>query len=234
MTPFLAQFFFENNLQDSSKINMTNSVPSQENLQRAANILGKCWPSKDRSLVHRALTNCLLSQGWPAEKVAEFAAAVADVQEPGNSNYDKRIALAIYTKDLIRRGEIVLDWDDLEQLVGSNVLIALACARAGMHSLAQDHCFASNISTDDIRESSEQVTARSQVTAPDPVNPTHYRGDTVMKIIEDFNLTFCLGNVVKYVLRHKEKAGLEDLKKARWYLDREMAQMEKLLNQETY
>jgi len=60
----------------------------------------------------------------------------------------------------------------------------------------------------------------------DPVNPPHYRGDTVMRIIEDFKLGFCLGNVIKYILRHESKAGLVDLKKARWYLDREIAKQE--------
>lgn len=47
-----------------------------------------------------------------------------------------------------------------------------------------------------------------------------------MRIIEDFGLGFCLGNVIKYVLRHVQKAGLEDLKKARWYLDREITRQE--------
>lgn len=62
----------------------------------------------------------------------------------------------------------------------------------------------------------------------DPVNPSHYRGDRVMCIIEEFSLnaSFCLGNVIKYVLRHKEKGGVEDLKKARWYLDREISSQE--------
>lgn len=32
-------------------------------------------------------------------------------------------------------------------------------------------------------------------------------------------LNFCQGNVVKYVLRYKEKNGLEDLKKAKVYID---------------
>lgn len=62
--------------------------------------------------------------------------------------------------------------------------------------------------------------------AQDPVNPTHYKGDLVMRIIERFSLGFRLGNVVKYILRHGEKAGLEDLKKARWYLDREIGVLE--------
>ena len=60
----------------------------------------------------------------------------------------------------------------------------------------------------------------------DPINPSHYKGDRVMRIIEEFDLGFCLGNVVKYILRHLAKAGLEDLKKARWYLDREIARQE--------
>jgi hypothetical protein len=62
--------------------------------------------------------------------------------------------------------------------------------------------------------------------ARDPVNPPHYKGDSVMRIIEEFDASFCCGNVVKYVLRHKEKGGVEDLKKARWYLDREIARQE--------
>ncbi len=61
---------------------------------------------------------------------------------------------------------------------------------------------------------------------PNPVNPAHYKGDLVMRIIERFALGFRLGNVVKYILRHGEKAGVEDLKKARWYLDREIAALE--------
>lgn len=61
----------------------------------------------------------------------------------------------------------------------------------------------------------------------DPINPSHYQGDYVMRIIEDFSLGFCLGNVVKYILRAPNKGKLEDLKKARWYLDRAISGMEK-------
>ena len=31
---------------------------------------------------------------------------------------------------------------------------------------------------------------------------------------------FCLGNTLKYLWRYKHKNGTEDLKKARWYLDK--------------
>lgn len=60
----------------------------------------------------------------------------------------------------------------------------------------------------------------------DPVRPSHYRGDLVMRIIETFGLGFDLGNVIKYILRHEAKAGLEDLKKAAWYLDRRIERLE--------
>lgn len=44
---------------------------------------------------------------------------------------------------------------------------------------------------------------------------------------EAWNLGFCLGNTVKYVARAERKgAPIEDLKKARWYLDREIERRE--------
>jgi len=57
----------------------------------------------------------------------------------------------------------------------------------------------------------------------DPVNhPAHYNAGTmeVIDAIEGLQLGFHAGNVVKYVARYKHKGGVEDLKKARWYLDR--------------
>lgn len=65
----------------------------------------------------------------------------------------------------------------------------------------------------------------------DVVNhPPHYKSDSGIEsidVIESFNLNFCLGNTIKYVLRHQKKGKpLEDLKKARWYLDREIDKLE--------
>ena len=54
-------------------------------------------------------------------------------------------------------------------------------------------------------------------------HPSHYnRGKIeVIDFIEDQGLSFHLGNVIKYVTRAGSKGDkLEDLKKARWYLDR--------------
>lgn len=42
-----------------------------------------------------------------------------------------------------------------------------------------------------------------------------------IKVIEDWQLGFKLGNALKYILRAPHKGSeLEDLKKARWYLER--------------
>lgn len=54
-------------------------------------------------------------------------------------------------------------------------------------------------------------------------HPSHYnRGKIeVIDFIEDQGLSFHLGNVIKYITRAGSKGDkLEDLKKARWYLDR--------------
>jgi len=61
-------------------------------------------------------------------------------------------------------------------------------------------------------------------------HPTHYQGGKfeVIDIIEDFNLGFHLGNVVKYVLRAgKKDATVQELEKARWYLDRYIQTLKK-------
>lgn len=36
------------------------------------------------------------------------------------------------------------------------------------------------------------------------------------------HLSFNIGNIIKYLWRHDFKNGMEDLKKARWYLDNEI------------
>jgi hypothetical protein len=44
-------------------------------------------------------------------------------------------------------------------------------------------------------------------------------------------MSFNIGNVIKYVWRADEKGmPIEDLKKARWYLDREIQRREKMLS----
>lgn len=53
-------------------------------------------------------------------------------------------------------------------------------------------------------------------------HPSHYNQGKfeVIDVIRDWGLDFSEGNVVKYVVRSRHKDDrLEDLKKARWYLD---------------
>lgn len=80
-------------------------------------------------------------------------------------------------------------------------------------------------------------------------HPEHYGGKDnpyeAIKVIEAWGLGFCLGNAVKYISRagkkaedpsgrlgHADQARLlkdktvEDLKKARWYIDREITTLE--------
>lgn len=64
----------------------------------------------------------------------------------------------------------------------------------------------------------------------DPVeNPQHYKQGKieVLTFILDQNLPWCAANVIKYVCRYRWKGRpVEDLKKARFYLDRQIAMLE--------
>lgn len=69
--------------------------------------------------------------------------------------------------------------------------------------------------------------------ANDPINPAHYAfaGETYtpIKVIRAWGLGFSLGNAIKYMARAGRKDPtkvIEDLKKARWYLDEEIATLE--------
>lgn len=60
------------------------------------------------------------------------------------------------------------------------------------------------------------------------IQPTYYKGRMVMDIINEFDLSFCCGNVLTYLLRHARKNGVEDLKKAKWYLEEEIRILEEV------
>ena len=77
------------------------------------------------------------------------------------------------------------------------------------------------------------VSGIAQSPIPHPVShPAHYGGADnpyeAIKVIEAWGLGFNLGNVVKYISRAGKKGDrLEDLKKAAWYLQREIGSIEK-------
>ena len=63
-----------------------------------------------------------------------------------------------------------------------------------------------------------------------PVEPSHYVDmkmsplDYILANEGDF--TWCVSNVIKYVSRYKRKNGIEDLKKAQWYLNKQIEILE--------
>ena len=71
----------------------------------------------------------------------------------------------------------------------------------------------------------------AQATNVEAVNhPSHYNQGKyeVIDVIEDWDLGFEAGNAVKYIARYKYRAKpVEDLKKARWYIDRLIQRIER-------
>lgn len=64
-------------------------------------------------------------------------------------------------------------------------------------------------------------------------HPKHYGGADnpyeAIKVIDAWNLDFTLGNAVKYIARAGKKTGntLEDLEKARWYINHAINKLKK-------
>jgi hypothetical protein len=64
-------------------------------------------------------------------------------------------------------------------------------------------------------------------------HPTHYGGKDnpyeAIKVIEAWDLGFCLGNTVKYIARCGKKDNeIQELEKALWYLKREIKRRKEL------
>jgi len=71
------------------------------------------------------------------------------------------------------------------------------------------------------------ITKKPVIVNPDAVQVggDHYKGHKIQvwDAIHDWGLGYFSGNVIKYVARHQQKNGIEDLKKARHYLDKLIA-----------
>ncbi len=63
-------------------------------------------------------------------------------------------------------------------------------------------------------------------------HPSHYTSgeieciDCIQAALSENFIGFLIGNIIKYCYRYKDKNGIEDLKKARWYLDRAIKELE--------
>lgn len=78
-------------------------------------------------------------------------------------------------------------------------------------------------------EQKERENDMEEIKANDNVNhPSHYEGHTSIDCIDNMRLIFgnkrvaeyCMLNAYKHLSRHEYKNGLEDLKKAEWYLNK--------------
>ena len=58
------------------------------------------------------------------------------------------------------------------------------------------------------------------------ISPDYYQKGNieVTDFIIDQSMSFLEGNVVKYLCRYKEKSGIQDLRKARWYIEKLIAE----------
>lgn len=68
----------------------------------------------------------------------------------------------------------------------------------------------------------ERSKCKSDCTGIDNINPNHYKQGSieVIDFILDQKMSYLEGNIIKYVSRYKFKNGIEDLEKARWYLEK--------------
>ena len=89
-----------------------------------------------------------------------------------------------------------------------------------------DKKYANDSKIENAKTTNIQFTIDTTKTKSDPVNsPTHYQTglietiDSIKNILghEKFQ-AYCIGNVIKYLSRYREKNGLEDLKKAETYI----------------
>ena len=78
-----------------------------------------------------------------------------------------------------------------------------------------------------MRQKSKEAQANMQSDNLDMVNsPAHYTKsgietiDIIESVTDDGFESYLQGNILKYLCRYKYKNGVEDLEKARWYLNR--------------
>lgn len=74
-------------------------------------------------------------------------------------------------------------------------------------------------------------------------HPAHYQSETGLEVIDVIKAftsdlkgieAVYTGNIIKYICRWKKKNGVEDLKKARWYLSNLIDQVETDISKEPF
>ena len=100
-------------------------------------------------------------------------------------------------------------------------LICEECPFENIHGSCQELT-----SNENIERANKYLNKNNETIPTDNVNnPRHYNVGTieVIEVIEDWKLNFNLGNAIKYIGRCEHKNNKkEDIKKAIWYLEREL------------
>ena len=77
----------------------------------------------------------------------------------------------------------------------------------------------------------KRIEAQHVMRAEKIVHPSHYGGDTTyehIKVVEAWGLNYALGSATKYICRAAKKGDiLENLKKARFWIEHEITRLEK-------
>ena len=139
----------------------------------------------------------------------------------------------------------VLNSTDLLKSLNTNSLKKVECTNHKIHNdlndvLAQSLKAISTLDADNndvetsgtcnAADADKQYSERLKQTKEMVNHPSHYKGNKfeVIDIIEDYKLNFNLGNAIKYILRcGKKDTAVQELKKAVWYLNREIETLSK-------
>lgn len=134
--------------------------------------------------------------------------------------------------DLIKRKDSDLQGKIVSYKAFENNAVAYVCGSTGCHHLSinvhewqLDHKYIHPLKHEYGHHIKALSLEKEEITKPERYNK---KGKLeCWDVILDQEMDFLEGNIVKYVWRYKEKNGVEDLKKARVYLDKLISKEEK-------
>lgn len=92
-----------------------------------------------------------------------------------------------------------------------------------------------NIEQVDLYRDNNQFFMNPPIEDPMVVHPSHYQTKSGLEVIDMIAActeelsgieAVCTGNAIKYLARWKKKNGVQDLKKAKWYLEKLIEEVE--------
>ena len=177
-----------------------------------------------------------IPSNWtPVDRIKHSVGDVNDVNKPKHLNWYKKKDGVVFKKG-VGVGVEWYDTVDFKTIHGRSVVgDVIDISDDGFRIRPLDGSIPSFTNFDWIYDI--KVTCRSNERTSNSVNhPNHYQSKTGLEVIDvidafthglDGVLAFDTGNVIKYICRWKQKNGLEDLKKAKWYLEDLINHLEK-------